>query len=42
MSDGGLNYQNGIMFTTRDQDYDERENAIVQNNTLVRALHGGL
>lgn len=27
MSDDGLNYQNGMMFTTRDQDYDERENA---------------
>lgn len=27
MSDDGLNYQNGMMFTTRDQDYDEWENA---------------
>lgn len=27
MSDDGLNYQNGMMFTTRDQDHDERENA---------------
>lgn len=27
MSDDGLNYHIGMMFTTRDQDHDERENA---------------